>query len=750
MTTTTSFFNKGLLFTAYKNALKSIKGLTIFYSILSVVSFPMMYFMQVSSDRTIAQIQGNPSVQYKFIGWARIYPTTTVLTYFVLLIAMTILSGALVNRFMHSKNAVDVYHSLPITRIQLLLANFFAAATAVLVPMVVCFGIVTLGNLSVRTATTTDILLTVVKLVILVLVILAITFLCCVCCCAVFDSVAFSVALGVIIPCFLLLLNGTFATMLVGFSGNELDTNALIYSPFACVMSLTIPKGSSVISMRNSIFENPMLYLGYAIAAILILTFACYIYKKRKSELAQSFNTNGFIYQAVIVAASFGLGVTLSIFTQILMFGIDNRLTMILLSAIYGAICYIVFNSILSHSFMQTKKSLLTMSACSILPAIFLTSLLYTGGLGFTDYIPAVQDIEKVSVNYLGTYDSIAYAQTENTTNRGHENTQIYSEDGITAVTQLQKSLINELKDEFFDRQNHDFTTVYRGLKLDYTLKSGRVVKRHYYGNVHLDTALQIDNLEKAPEFKEQHSPFKIANAEEVKTFEIIDGYGENFQTLNLTKEQKEKLYIAMQLDDKNLSYTEKIEQKGEKFCKISVLYNSIETPHGTMPKIKNVAMEITKNQKNTIKALEEIGLVKYAAPQVAEGKKAIVLHLRNVNSPRANVSYASLYGFDSRQSKDILSDVRNRNQEGLPKNIYETEDLETILPQLQSHFYLGYYKTPTFLVLLVDKEVDIKSADIEDIYQSAQFLTYENAPKEVTDYFAADMEQALAENKAN
>lgn len=733
MTTTTLYSNKNLFWTAYKNAVKSIKNIGIFYFAVSFISFPLMYFMQVLQDRAHAEALTfageGVKYTYRLCGSAKIYPAVSAIAYFAVLVLMTVLAGVMVNSFMHNKKAVDVFHALPIKRVQLMCANFLAVLTVVLVPMLCCYSLVALGNLFVQTATTFKIILEVLRLIPLILTMLSITFLCCAACCAAFDSGVFALALGVIVPCFAMLKMLTFDAMLLGYTSGTTMISSLKFSPIAMFYSTMLP------SLDDKIFAlAPTIYIGYLAFAAVVLALACLVYKNRKSELAQSFNTSGVIYQVVIIAASFGMAVILSIATRYLG-TYEVRTTqgdwmIMALSAVYGGLLYLAINSILTHSFKQTKKSLITLAVCVASPLIFWGALIFTGWFGYETYLPKATDVENVTVGYVGTYGRVYYGTEEkNKHPQPHFTTTLTTAQGVEKVQEIHKSIIGDLQG---DRISDGATTVYNACHILYKLKNGKVVERYYHGQVNIDTLNKITLLEEEPEFRAQHSPFALSQASDVRGFEIVDGLGKNYQMLNLTKAEVETLYTALQEDDKALSLEDKTNTKGILFSEVSVLYKKLENGEA---KYQNVVVQLTDKYPNTLAALKALGLEEYAAlPDTQKTKATVCLSEYSYYYEIENFSVTSGLSHGAKKfAEDIIS---SSAEQGELMESFTGEELAQILPKLQTYAYCGGTFSPLILVVLTDEDVAIQGANANDLEAGMYMMNYSDAPQFVKDAF--------------
>ena len=100
MTPITLYSDKKLFLSFYKNALRRIRGIGIIYLLLSFITFPMPFIMEV--ERAMYNLEMGWSMRV-FNGEPQIYTALTVALYFAIIIFAAVLISVYINSFMHSK-----------------------------------------------------------------------------------------------------------------------------------------------------------------------------------------------------------------------------------------------------------------------------------------------------------------------------------------------------------------------------------------------------------------------------------------------------------------------------------------------------------------------------------------------------------------------------------------------------------------------------------------------------------------------
>ncbi|MEG0899823.1 MAG: hypothetical protein RSF40_08970 [Oscillospiraceae bacterium] len=735
MTTTTSYSNKHLFVAAYKNALRRLFGIGALYTAISILTFPVMYFLSLNEYRKGIALNIE-TYAISLFGTPKIYPPITIVIYFAILVMAALLMGVVVNKYMHSKKAVDVYHSLPIKKETLLLANYSAVMTTLAVPMLICYLIVMVGNISVSAVTMTssvDIIVEFLKIFSLLCGFVSIITLSCVSTCASFDAGVFALALNAIVPAVVfmkeLMMNGC----ILGYSANgSLMVRSAYTSPIALLFGSFCKDIFTDIGISNK--EITIVSFAWILFAAILLLCSMAIYKKRNSELAQSYDTSGILYKIITIVSSFGVATLLALLTSIFDGGKIVEVKTVLLSAIYGFLAYFVINGILARSLKTNKKNVLTLILSTVIAPTFIF-LIMSGWFGYENYLPKVEDIKSVTVNYSGRFrDIVQYARKDETNINSFspysfqsftkDNSTFEQSEGIQTVYDLHKSILADNS-----KDNTKPLNQYRWTEITYNLKNGKKVTRDYHTNCSDETLNILTELEDNQEMLSQQSPLLFVKSDRVKTLLLTDGYNKSREEIDLSPEQLDMLYTAMGYDLLDETVDDMIQTKGTILGNISIIYDNDFThpvkdrKDNLYEHYENVNFQIREYSVNTIKAFEELGLKEKLSNELPINTKAVI-------------EYANYYKHD-RSSSLSYSNSRQYNIhvfENL-KGMYIEEDEEKV-KNLSSIVKTTVYRDePIFAVYFIDKNINSYANDSE-IIANTYFITYSDAPQEIKDFY--------------
>ena len=100
------------------------RGILIFVTAAGFVFFPLQYIFTV--------IKPQPPGGYDLFGSGDIYTVSSIMFLFAMNAVLPVIMALLSNSYMHSKKASDFYHSLPVSRTRLLVADNVAGLTVTL------------------------------------------------------------------------------------------------------------------------------------------------------------------------------------------------------------------------------------------------------------------------------------------------------------------------------------------------------------------------------------------------------------------------------------------------------------------------------------------------------------------------------------------------------------------------------------------------------------------------------------------
>lgn len=469
--------------------------------------------------------------------------------------------------YMHSKKSVDVYHSLPVTRSQLMLCNLAAAFTTVMVPAVLNFSIMAAAG-AFRSTTTLyhleplGILGELCTWAVTVLVILAAIMFVSTLVGSTFDTLIFSMELllaplALVFSCLLL-----FETLLLGFSMDHLNLFYLIIlSPFSTAILRQCFGWDSIYSMRRAGLTEAMVDSRWQVTAeeisglrisavgvvvwlvlgVVLIWAACRLYRTRKSEMAEQSSSQSILAQLGKLIAVF-LGGTLGGLALCAILGVSNVWLYVLWTILCGAVTYTLLEAMLLRGFRGFKRGLPAGAVLLAITALF-SAVLITGGLGYEKRTPAPDTVQSVTLGTRGRYEtmtSLLDASSKRTAYysesyqqearlRGEilspfdydtvDSVTLTSDEALALVEKLHQAITRQPR-RIFGAGSGDEMTYYVPMELSYELKNGTTFRRDYYqmkGEI-LDLIIQLENTQ---EFKTKTNPIFGAVAEDFASAQL-------------------------------------------------------------------------------------------------------------------------------------------------------------------------------------------------------------------------------------
>lgn len=751
MTATQSYSDNHLFWANYKNSLKKLSGAGILYAVLSLISFPVMYFLTTSRYQFTHNLN--------LCGTPQIYPYVSVGTYLPLIVLFVLIFSGIVNSYMQNKKAVDAYHSLPIKRETLLFSNYLAVITILVLPMILCYSIVLIGNFSIANitnVTSPSIILEFLRMFCLVCAVTAVSFLCSTATYSTLDSTVFTIILNGIVPAIVVMVELTLTYFVKGYSSH---IDALKYSAYTSPIGL----------MFTSLFEynaidNAELFNGFRLAsylwilgAIAVIAIATSIYLKRKSEMAQSYNTSGKLYKFIMIAAAFVVSIAFSCAT--LAFSsrdiADSPVLLVVFTAIYGFLIYYAANCILSHSFKFTKTHIIPIILSTVLAPIYLI-LALNGWFGYENYAPKIADTKSVSINYTGKFSEIQhYAKFYNTNieidnvyspnsyrTYGKDMSEFIDEAGIFTVNDIHKSIIADNKEKLdYNTSGH-----MRNIVIEYTLNNGRKVERHYNLYISDLTKEKLSSLEDNENFVSQQNPILFVSDNKVNAITFTDSFNTQTKTLNLTKDEISSLYKAMGYDLLAQKNDTLLNTKGLILGTIGVEYKNDFTEkcegehNGEYKYYSNVAFPILSTATNTIKVLKDLNIYDGLAPKISDDVKVIITANMSYGpywqNNMGNIIYSTIHSFENSNNANsyeyMIKDLK------YSESYFETENPQQI-NEIASLVTNAVKETEqNLLVVFYNKN----ATDYDSFLNSEKayyYLSYDNAPDYIKQKISVD-----------
>lgn len=523
--------------------------------------------------------------------------------------------------YMHDRRAVDLYHSLPVTRGQLLLGHALANFITIALPMTantlltailaaVRHGMAPTRAVFAPGAIVMDLLgWYITAFAIIVMVYLAATQVG-----SVFDTFLFSGVYLATAPvlCFVHLV--MCRSFLLGWC---YDIEWKVF----CTLTPALTMIGSYSDYGKWLYGAMILWL---VLGILMLWAAIRLYSRRPSERAESRSCRGLAAGIFRFVATFvgglGFGVLFGTIT-----GVDGKAASLGWTAVFALAVYFLVELILGRGFKGMKKKSVLMGVGMTVITVLYAGIIFSGGLGFEDRVPAAEQVVGASINYRGRYNEVTLYDAEGRHTRQAEGrsgeyyydmvqeTRLRGQESIKAVTAVHKLLsggagkaLPDGSDGFMGR-----------LEITYTYADGREMKRRYcaYGEEELLAALTA--LEDTGEFQSRVNPLYYWTAEKnpYERIDLCDPTGLNTQELTKPEYDTAALVAALRQDILAEKAEDYYRPDRETVCYLYLQSNLVEQ-YSRIPAEKDFydsfTVTVGRHYTHTIDLLTEWGLEEY------------------------------------------------------------------------------------------------------------------------------------------
>lgn len=309
-----------------------------------------------------------------------VYIPTEVL-FHLLALGMSVALPLILFHYINSRQAVDVFHSLPVSRKNLFWGNYLFGLAVLLIPYLL-FGVVTLGlqaiiNRELPLEADYPLILTAIICFYSTMVFIMIN------CGTLFESITYFGIIHVGYPLFVAAVFSFISANTYGYPSNSAILISDILYSFSPVRQLLnfYPNWESY-----QWWKLPILFAISAIAAFL----GAYLYKRRKSESAgQSFAYIPLFYiGSLLVSITVGLGFVLSLG--------GNQITSYIFGILLGLIVYFILDTIRNRGFRKIAHTAMVGCAAAVLATSFFASSNLTHTFGYEIRVPAPHQIQSV------------------------------------------------------------------------------------------------------------------------------------------------------------------------------------------------------------------------------------------------------------------------------------------------------------------------------------------------------------------
>ena len=559
MTITTFFSKEGRFPQLYRFTLRQNAGYFGLASLLIFLLYPVQYLMEAFKripEASYAYLPEapDPFSNYRLYGLGRNFTEMSMVLFTMLFLLLPFVLALMLNSYMHSKKAADVYHSLPVRRETLLVINAAVAMTIITVPLVVS-NIIVAAAAAIKFGGAAPIgyqLLDMLCWLACAALIYSITTCVCVRVGSVFDTFLFSGVLFFTCPILLATVFVLGESFLYGFYTPPFFGHLCLWlSP---VLFPIDRFGYYYDSYRfgtgmgdNAIFSkyfpgSNITMILYFVLAIVLLLFAMKLYSSRHSEMAETSTSKGFLPSVILLIGT----VIGSIYTGLLFYYTMNESTFayFLWAIIGGLVVFAVLAVILNRGFKTLRKEI-PKGACMAAVAVLASVIMVTGGLGYSSRVPKLESLKSVETNWSGFYKGMGQ-------NFSYRSAELTTQETMNALIEYQKAVIESHKGNP-DKVYEDFASenqipAYTTMSLTYK-KNGSAMYRHYNDMVSSGVLEKLIPLEIDESFQRQVNPFFLIEPDNIGTWVIADPLGWNQQEVTLSAADNKRLLEAVQAD---------------------------------------------------------------------------------------------------------------------------------------------------------------------------------------------------------
>lgn len=498
---------KHRFFQLYRSILNQNRGLILLLAAVTFLLFPVASGIEVYQQyRWITEPIEGP-FRYDLLGAANIYGVFSSWYVIIYVLAAPMLALCFLCRPLHNKQAADLFHSLPLPRGGKLGALMAAGMTITAIPLLV--GMIS-APLVIRILCPAAVpgqfppILWDCLLSLLVLFsMMSLVLFCGVCTGTFFNCVVFSLLI-MFLPVTIKLLfqvigaqfvNGLGSGIRIDMSDDHLLPLLTPLLGWFCHIKWEEFTGST--GMWDGV---PHILFFFAAGCILFGISLWYI-RRRKSEISGTLNQNVFLQSFVcilaMVAGGLAVGMFFTFFAPLLPDFLPGResnqwLSLVLFSAIGGALVFVVVEMVLKRGLRSWKKQLIHGGIALAAMAAISGGALFYAEVIVEDYVPDAPQVQSISLQddvgvYAGLSDVKAIRQVWDK-NHYHSSRSIAdltfsSEESIQQILGLHKMIIedaNLVSVKGYEDNAGKYSDHSSYFNITYQLKNGRTIQRNY------------------------------------------------------------------------------------------------------------------------------------------------------------------------------------------------------------------------------------------------------------------------------
>lgn len=353
--------------------------------------------------------------------------------------------------FLYSKKSSDVFHSLPMTRSELLISRWVAGVVLSIIPAIVGYTALALIFICIPEigGSIGAVYGCLAYTVMTVLVCSSLSMIFVVCAGSTFDLVLSFAGVNIGLLTAGLVIITLMEELLIG-AFNNVNTDIYEYlSPIwycAAKLSDYIDFSCKFATSQIWFFVRTVIYTAVFIGTSLLL------YNRRKAERAG----DAYAWRAVYIICSFIVGITVSYIIGYMFTGDEYLSPFFWVFALLGSVIFaVLFGAVTDRGFKGFKRSMLV-GASSTIALGLVTVIFATGAFGYSTRIPKENSIKSIVIDYSG--EDILYNDPSL---------------AITVHKEIVKNIDLVSPNGYYTQDNHF-------IGFTYNLKNGETLKRNF------------------------------------------------------------------------------------------------------------------------------------------------------------------------------------------------------------------------------------------------------------------------------
>lgn len=635
MTTTTSSPDRRF-WTLLRGLLRRNLGAMIYFFLVTCFFFPVQYFLEIFGNRwNLDPVYWSAPDLY---GPAQIYTAFSMVVMVIILLAAPVVIATSQMHYLHTRRSVDLYHSLPVTRRQLMLASGLGSFLTMAVPMTANYLLILLGGCIRQLTLPAGAAFTVRPLEMLLdaagwgvthLFIIAVILLVATQVGSSFENFVLSCEL-LIAPFLLVLITDGFCSWhLLGYVSRLTLEDMSRLTPLALMIqrySITLDRDSTA----QELLKANLMILIWLVLGILVLALALRLYDRRRSELAETSGIRGPLGLiakaiAVFIGAS-AIGGVLSLFG---VYG-SSKGSFVLWTTVGAAFTAVLMEAVLNRGFKGIKRALPlggAMTAVMLALALIVTN----GGLGYETRVPALGKIQAVTIDTRGRFD---YASVlDHTTERSYTTTVKWDEnrkeyhysshntvtledpEAVELVRQIHAEMVRWAKYREQGLENSETAYPSRISHFQYRLAGGSLERQYdYWWGADAVAEDLFWQLQAQPEFIEKTCPLFFTQPEDYREVQTLGRLGLAVTAHIGDRQQIGAIMEALKAD----LLSEDLESvRSGKATTLGTLYfdrGSFQSASGYLTPLEedqvlSYSVRVYAHYTNTLRVLKELGL---------------------------------------------------------------------------------------------------------------------------------------------